>query len=138
MRECSTLVWLFSAGDPSSAGYNLCSHVLRPFSEKVFHALAGVVTNQRALESTTPDASNGGSNFEIQPLGADLMSFEVARLPQNWQKISPENSELFGAPATSNVTKSVPSGRILVFDPSLNLPGLGLSTALRVRAVRHL
>ena len=31
-----------------------------------------------ALENTDPGASNSGSNFEIQPLGADLMGFEVA------------------------------------------------------------
>ena len=35
-----------------------------------------------ALKSTDPGASNGGSNFEIRPLEADLASFEVARLPK--------------------------------------------------------
>ena len=34
------------------------------------------------LESTKPGASNGGSNIEIRPIEADLVSFEVARLPE--------------------------------------------------------
>lgn len=37
---------------------------------------------QSALESTDPGASNGGSNFGIQPLEADMLSFEVAGLSQ--------------------------------------------------------
>ena len=35
-----------------------------------------------ALKSIDPGAANGGSNFEIRPLEADLVSFEVARLPE--------------------------------------------------------
>lgn len=38
--------------------------------------------NQSALESANLGALNGGSNFEIQPHGADLTSFEAARLPK--------------------------------------------------------
>ena len=34
-----------------------------------------------ALKTTDPGASNGGSNFELRPLEADLVSFEVAMLP---------------------------------------------------------
>ena len=37
--------------------------------------------NQRGLQRTDPGASNGGRNFEIQPLGADLVSFEAASMP---------------------------------------------------------
>ena len=44
--------------------------------------------NQRGLQRTDPGASNGGRNFEIQPLGADLMSFEAASMPQNWKNLS--------------------------------------------------
>ena len=43
--------------------------------------------NQSALESTNPGASNGGSNFEIKAFGADLVDFEVTRLPQIWELI---------------------------------------------------
>jgi hypothetical protein len=42
-----------------------------------------------ALKSTDPGAFNGRSNFEIRPLEADLVSFEVARMPEKrvrfWQ-----------------------------------------------------
>ena len=37
-------------------------------------------SNQSALESIDPGVSIGGSNFEIRPLGADLVAFEVHRL----------------------------------------------------------
>ena len=80
--------------------------------------------NQSPLESTDPGACNGESNFAIQQAGADLLSFEV-RLLQNLKLIY----ELFGAPPTSNVTRSVPSGRISAFDPSLKTPRKGLSSA---------
>ena len=58
--------------------------------------------NQSVVESTDPGASNGGSNFEIRPLEADLVSFEVATLPENvvrtrnWAKMrtKTENSKL--------------------------------------------
>ena len=47
-----------------------------------------------ALKSSDPGASNGGPNFEIRPLEADLESFEVARLPSHIRKkgkiVSPE------------------------------------------------
>ena len=60
----------------------ICSH----FQKKRFvrSQVCRTSPNKSALESTKYDASNGGSNFEIQPLGTDLVSFEVARLPQNW------------------------------------------------------
>ena len=42
-----------------------------------------------ALKSTDPGAFNDGSNFEIRPLEAGLVSFEVARMPEKrvrlWQ-----------------------------------------------------
>ena len=50
---------------------------------------------QSALGSNDPDASDGGSNFEIRPLGVDLAGFEVATLPQipgsfNRDEVSPK------------------------------------------------
>ena len=39
---------------------------------------------------------------------------------------------------TSNVTSLVPSGRIWTFGASLNVPGSGLSSALRISAVRRI
>ena len=46
---------------------------------------------QSALKSTDPGASNGGSNIGIRPLEADLVSFEVARMPE---KCKIESSDL--------------------------------------------
>ena len=51
------------------------------------------------------------------------------RLPKNWKLICRKKSEFFGAPA-SNVTRSVPSGRISTFDPSLIASRSELSSAL--------
>jgi len=54
-----------------------------------------------ALGSTDPRASNSGPNVEIQPLGANLQSFEVGgfhKIENYLSKISSENSELFDAP----------------------------------------
>ena len=97
--------------------------------------------NQSALESTDPGALNGESNFEIKPLGADLVSFEVAKfatkLEINWQK-SLQKIRNYLVPAASNVTRSVHSGWISKSDPPLNAPGSGLSSALRISEVRHL
>ena len=42
------------------------------------------------------------------------------------------NSELFDALTTSNVTRSASSARFSTFDPPLNAPRLGLSTALQI------
>ena len=36
-----------------------------------------------ALESPDPVAYNVGSNFEIRPLGTDLVTFEVVEAPNN-------------------------------------------------------
>ena len=47
-----------------------------------------------ALKSTDPGASNGGSNFEIRPLGADLASFEVARSSEKMARLGRSNSKL--------------------------------------------
>ena len=99
--------------------------------------LCHAAPNQSALESIEPGASDSASNFEIQPLGADLVSFEVANLVQNeLANLPPENSESIVAPATSKVT-SAPNGWISTLDTSLNAPGPGLFSALRDSAVRH-
>ena len=47
-----------------------------------------------ALKSTDPGASNGGSNLEIRPLEADLVSFEVARLPKKRARLRRQNSKM--------------------------------------------
>ena len=54
------------------------------FSEKLNHKFSygRKMLIRSALKSTDPGASNGGANFEIRPLGADLVSFEVARLSE--------------------------------------------------------
>ena len=46
------------------------------------------------LKSTDPGASNGGSNFEIRPLEADLVSFEVAMLPEKRARLCRQNSKM--------------------------------------------
>ena len=47
-----------------------------------------------ALKSTDPGASNGGPNFEIRPVEADLVSFEVARLPEKRARLCRQNSKM--------------------------------------------
>ena len=56
----------------------------------VSHALI-----ESALESTDPGTANGGANFEIRLLGAELTSFEVAKLPQKWKLIDKDLSGNF-------------------------------------------
>ena len=43
-----------------------------------------------ALESPDPGAFNDGSNIEIRPLGTDLVTFDVAGVPNNSQVFSGE------------------------------------------------
>ena len=63
-----------------------------------------------ALKSTDPDAFNGGSNFEIRPLEACLVSFEVARMPEKRVRLW-QNSKM-GQNAYENWTlKAVRNGR---------------------------
>ena len=54
-----------------------------PIAKHTRSQVCRVASNQSALETSDPGASNGGSNVEIRPHGADLVSLEVARLPQN-------------------------------------------------------
>ena len=54
-----------------------CGH---PFSEKMLI--------RSELEISDAGGSNGGSNFEIRPLEADLVSFEVAMLPEKRARLS--------------------------------------------------
>ena len=44
----------------------------------------------------------------------------------------------FGNSVSSNVTRSTPRSRILMFDSSFDAPGSVLSSALQIRAVRHI
>ena len=41
-----------------------------------------------ALQSTNIGGSNGGLNFEIRPLGADLIEFEIAELSKKREFLS--------------------------------------------------
>ena len=66
----ATLVDLASKVKRSGKCYNDWNSVLLALRSR---------SNQSALESRDPRASSGGSNIEIQPLEADLLSFEVAR-----------------------------------------------------------
>ena len=94
MTNCLTLEifgrkWAEAMKPRPEAPYNpypqiLWRHFAPIFRKSVSYAFRRrTAPNQIALESNDPGASNGGSNFEIQPLGAELESFEVARLPQN-------------------------------------------------------
>ena len=47
-----------------------------------------------ALKSIDPGASNGGSNFEIRPLEAELVSVEVARIPERRTRLYRSNSKI--------------------------------------------
>ena len=59
---------------------NICSH----FQKKYFMwpRMRHETLIQSAMESSDDGAFDGGSNFGIQALGADLVSFEVAKRPQ--------------------------------------------------------
>ena len=69
-----------------------CSH----FQKKWIRGLQTCrkILIRSALKSTDPGSSNGGSNFEIGPLEADLVSFEVARLPEKMARLGRSNSKL--------------------------------------------
>ena len=47
-----------------------------------------------ALKSSDLCASNGGPNFEIRPLEADLVSFEMAKLPEKRARLCRQNSKM--------------------------------------------
>ena len=82
-------------------GYHPYFHILRTHFALVFrksvHVLAGsrTASNQIALESNDPGTFNGKSNFEIRPLGIDLVSFEVAMLAKNLKLIDKNLSRKF-------------------------------------------
>ena len=76
---------------------------------------------QSAFESTDSDTFNEGPNFEIQPLEADLVSSEVARLLRKlkWNEISPRRL-IFGVCPLVGCAKIVAFERTLVALQSLN------------------
>ena len=62
----------------------LCEHILPEiqrfcrFSEGAAHSqVCRTALIRRAIESSDPRGSNGGSDVEIRALGADLRSFEI-------------------------------------------------------------
>ena len=64
-----------------------------------------------ALKSSDPGASNEGSNFEIRLIGADLVSFEVARLPEKRARLRRQNSKLSQNAHENWKFKAVRNGR---------------------------
>ena len=97
-----------------------------------------------ALESTDPDASNGGSNFEFRHFGAELVPFELEKKfqnlvsPKSVRKFSSEQRfQSFSKSQSSTITRFAPKCRRSEFDPQLNAPGSGLSSALKLSAVRQ-
>ena len=76
----------------SSLASTICTPALcgSHFQKKCFIRSQGcrATPNQSVLESTDLIASNDAPNFESQLLGADVVSFEVARLPQNLKLIN--------------------------------------------------
>ena len=69
-----------------------------------------------------------------------MAAFEVSGLPRisNLSKeISLLKFNILGHPATSKAPMSAPKCRICKFDPAFDAPGSGLSSALRISAVRH-
>ena len=85
---------------------------------------------RRALESPDSGESNGGSNFIFRHFYADLVAFEVT----GWRRIS---NLAIGHPATSKAAMSAPKCRKMKFDPPLDAPGSGLSSARRINIVRQ-
>ena len=73
-----------------------------------------------ALETPDLGAFNDGSSVEIQPLGTDLITFEVAEAP-HFSAFSGEifsiNFQFCGNLATSKLVRSAPSGCISKFVP---------------------
>ena len=95
---------------------------------------------RNALESSDPSAFNRGSNVEIGPPGANLVRFEVARLPSNrvfFCKDVDRKSLFFGNSDFSNSMRSAPSGQISTFDPAFDATGTVLCSVLQISAVRH-
>ena len=73
-RTCCRQLACYTISTPT-----LCGHILLQFSEQVFRSqVCRTAPNQSALESTDTGASSSGSNFEIQCIGTDLVSFEKA------------------------------------------------------------
>ena len=66
------------------------------------------------LETSDICAFNGGSNVEIQPLGIDLVTFEVAGHNSEFSKIFVDPS--------SKLIKSAPIAWISKFEPPLDAP----------------
>ena len=90
-----------------------------------------------ALESSDPRASNGGSNVEIWPNAADLITVETSRLTRNWdwnQQKSWQKTFYFVNSAFSNVMRSAPKSQRPTFGPPLDVSGSELSSADRIIA----
>ena len=93
-----------------------------------------------ALELSDFGASNGASSLQIRHFGADMADFEVA----GWPRISNLVLQIvwlrfaiMGHSAISKAAMSAPECRIYKFCPPFDVPGSGLSSALRIIAVRH-
>ena len=122
--------WAYEIGGAASV---IEFKILAIFRPHPMSQTLGTALIRSALGRTDPGASNGGSNFEMWTLGADLVSFEEANLPHNWKLGNEICYLIFWYP-----TRSVPNGRIKMFDPPFIAPGLGLSCALWISAVRHI
>ena len=59
--------------------------VLDKIPQKGYHTVVGVLydINSKCAGNPDPGASNGGSNFIFRRLETDLVTFEVAGVPQN-------------------------------------------------------
>ena len=100
------------------------------FGKKIFirSQVCRTALIRSALESTDPAVSNGASIFEIQPLGADLVSFEVTtKVEINWQK-SLQKILNYSVPGDFKYDETGPRWLDLGFPASV----------LRIKAVRHI
>ena len=90
-----------------------------------------------ALETPVPGVSNGGSNVEFRHFGAVMAASKVVgspRVSNLGRAICVLRFDILGAPITLKAALSAPKGRKSMFDPPA--PGTGLSSTLRISAVR--
>ena len=88
-----------------------------------------------ALESSDPRASNGGSNFTFRHFGADMATFEVAgELRTSTDR---QMKGFLVRHATLKAAMSAAKCRKMKFDPPLDAPGSGFSSARRINIVRQ-
>ena len=90
-----------------------------------------------ALESTNPGVSNDVSDAVIWLLRTDTLGQDCCVIGFSIGKNSDREILFCGSSSIWNAMMSAPSGRISTSQSSLEAPGSGLSSALRISVARH-